>query len=144
MLIDEGVLEKQPASKKTNEQLKSEVLAVSLRNCFSNTPVQLEVGIVNPLALDGALDGQNFETKIRAFHADTVLVVRLKNVVVDQFGGCPMLFYDASLFNEITHKFVWRGIIKNSGDPEAMKQRTRKMAETLVAQLRADGFVESQ
>jgi hypothetical protein len=140
VIIDQGVLENQPTSKRIDEQLKSAVLVASLRNCLSNTPLQLEIGIVNPLALNG----QDFETKIREFQADAVLVCKLKNVVVNQFGGCPTIYYDASLFNEITHKYVWRALIKNSGDPFAMDQRTRRMAETIVAQLRADGLIEPQ
>ena len=138
VIIDQGVIEKQPTSKRSGERLKSEVLAASLQNCLSNTPVQLEINIVNPVALNG----QNFESKIREFQADAVLVVRLRNVVMDQFGGCPIIYYDASLYNEITQKYVWRALIKNSGDPAAMNQRTRKMAEAIVAQLRADGFLE--
>lgn len=140
VLIDQGVFENQPAAKSAGGSLPSVALAAGLRNCLSNSPVQLEISIRDPLALNG----QNFDAKILEFQADAVLVVRLRNAVLDQFGGCPIIYYDASLFNEITQKCVWRGILKNSGDPAAINRRMRKMAGLLVAQLRADGFIESQ
>jgi hypothetical protein len=140
VLIQQGVLEKQPMSKKPDEQLKSDVLAASLRNCLSNTPVQLEISVVGPLALDESI----YETKIQGFYADAVLIIKVQNLVVDQFGGSPIIYYDAILYDEITHKYVWRAVINNSGDPGAMDQRMQKMAGAIVAQLRADGFIESR
>ncbi len=140
VIIDQGVLEKQPASPKIKEHLKSKVLAASLRECLSNTPVQLEFQIINPLALSK----ENYEAKITEYHADAVLVIKLKSVLMDQFGGCPKIYYDALLLNQITQKPVWRAIIENSGNPAAMNHRMQRMAEAIVAQLRADGFIESQ
>jgi hypothetical protein len=140
VLIEQGALEKQPVSKKLDEQLKSDVLAASLRNCLSNTSVKLEISVVDPLALDEKI----YETKIWEFYADAVLIIKIKNVVMDQFGGSPIIYYDAGLFDEITHKYVWRAVINNSGNPGAMDQRMQKMADAIVAQLRADGFIESQ
>jgi hypothetical protein len=140
VFIDQGSFETQPVSKKLAKQLKSDVLAASLKNCLSNTSVQLEIGVVNPLALDDKI----YETKIHEFLADSVLTIRIKHVVMDQFGGCPIIYYDASLFDEITHKYIWRALINNSGNPETMDQRMQKMAEAIIAQIRADGFIESQ
>jgi hypothetical protein len=140
VLIEQSALEKQPVSKKLDEQLKSDVLAASLRNCLSNTSVQLKISVVDPLALDEKI----YETKIGEFYADAVLIIKIKNVVMDQFGGSPIIYYDAGLFDEITHKYVWRAVINNSGNPGAMDQRMQKMADAIVAQLRADGFIESQ
>jgi hypothetical protein len=134
VIINGGILEKSPGSKKS-EQLNSDVLAASLRNCLSTTPVQLEIGIVNPLALDD----QNFKTKIQEFQADAVLIINLRYAAVDVFGGYHKILYDVVLHNEITDKYVWRVQISNSGDPEIIGKRLQQTAAKIVAQLRADG-----
>ena len=140
VLIELDALEKQPMSQKVNERLKSDVLAASLRNCLSNTSVQLKISVVDPLALDEKI----YETKIQEFYTDAVLTIGIRNGVVDQFGGNPVIYFNAGLYDEILHKDVWRAVINNSGDPGAMDQRMQKMAGAIIAQLRADGFIESQ
>ena len=140
VLIDQDVLEKQTVSKKSDQPLPSEALAASLRNCLSNAPVQLDIGSINPLALDEKI----YETKILDDHADAVLIIKFRNALMDQFGGCPIIYYDAILYNQIVQKPVWRALITNSGSPDVMDQRMQKMAMTIVAQLRVDGFIESQ
>jgi len=140
VLIQQDALEKQPLSKKSSEQLKSDVLAANLQNCLSSNSVQSKISVVDLLALDEKI----YETKIQEFYSDAVLVIGIKNGVIDQFGGTPMICYDAKLYDEILRKYVWRAAINNSGDPGAMDQRMQKMAVAIVAQLRADGFIETQ
>lgn len=140
VLIKQDAQEKQPVSKKLNEQLKSEVLAASLQNCLSNASIQLKVSVVDTLVLDEKI----YETKIQEFYSDAVLIIEIRNGVMDQFGGYPIIYYDARLYDEIMQRTVWRAVINNSGDPSAMDQRMQRMGVAIVKQLRTDGFIEPQ
>ena len=139
VVINLGPLEKQTTHTKGAAELSSESLVASLRNCFSSNSVQVEIKVVNPLELEK----QDYQAQARQFFADAALLIRLDHYVVNQFGSYPIIYYDAALSNEISHKLVWRALIKNSGNPGTMKERNQRMAETIVAELRADGFIES-
>ena len=118
-------------------QSYSEDLAHNLRLILSNPPPDLEIGIVSPLDLDEKQHG----AKIKQFKPDAVLVIRLTTAVLDPFGGYPILKYDASLFDAMMKKRLWRGAVDNSGEGALVKLRMSKMAEVLVTQLRKDGFL---
>jgi hypothetical protein len=139
VLVNLGEFEKQPLSKNASCQMHAGVLADSLRESLTNTTVQAEIQVVNPLELNPGI----YDQQIRAFHADGVLMVKLRQFVVNQFGGCPTVNFDATLLDELTHKYEWRATINNSGDPEAMDERLKKMGSAIVAQLRTDGFLET-
>ena len=128
LLINHGDMGNQPYS--TN-------LANHFRMVLSNPPPVLEIGIVSPLELDEKVH----QIRVEQFKADAVLVVRLTGAVLSQYGGYPVLTYDASLFDPPMKKRMWRGVVNNSGGTGLMNRRMREMAEALVAQLRKDGFL---
>jgi hypothetical protein len=140
VVINLGPLENQTSFNRGAAEISSASLAEGLRGCFSTNGVQLEIKVVNPLELEKP----DYAAQAREFFADAALLIRLDHYVVDQFGNYPMLYYDAALSNEVTHKLVWRALIKNSGNPGTMKERNQRMAESIVAKLRADGFLETE
>jgi hypothetical protein len=115
----------------------ADYLAADFRNCFSNRPTFFEVAITTPLDLDE----RDYERRINAFDADSVLTIGMRSVVADPYGGYPTINYDASLFERLTKKRIWRADIVNSGSPEVMEQRMQKMATAIVSQLEHDGFL---
>ena len=120
-----------------NEQKFSNELIHSLRNCLSNTPVQIEFSVMTPLDLNPEIH----QDKVKAFHPDAVLVISVSTYVVDQYGGYPTIMYDASLYDPAQKRRLWRGAINNSGGTALMKLRMRQMAEKVVGQLRQDGLL---
>jgi hypothetical protein len=120
-----------------NDQKYSNELIQSLKNCLSNSPVQLEFSVMTPLDLNPEMH----QEKVRAFDAEAVLVISVSTYVINEFGGYPTILYDASLFDPEQKKRLWRGAINNSGGTALMKRRMREMAEKLVGQLRHDGLL---
>lgn len=112
-------------------------LAADLELCFSNRPTHIEVAILSPLDLDD----NSYNHRISAFDADSVLTISMRSVVVDPYGGLPTINYDASLFDPVTKKRLWRAAIVNSGSTDAMGRRMSKMVESIVTQLEHDGFL---
>ena len=128
VLVDQGEIGKQTLS---------ENFLTSFQSCLTNTPVQLASSISSPLELDERIH----DAKIAAFDADAVLVIHIKTGVVDEFGGYPLIVYDASLFDAGRKKRWWRAVINNAGGTALMKRRMREMAEEIVSQLKRDGFL---
>jgi len=128
VLINHGDLGNQPYS---ND------LANNLRSVLSNPPPVMGISIVSPLELDERVH----EAKIKQFNPDAVLVIRLTTAVLNEYGGYPILKYDASFFDPKMDKRLWRGAVNNSGGTALMKRRMREMAEVIIGQLRKDGFL---
>jgi hypothetical protein len=112
-------------------------LAAAMRSAFTNTPVVTEISIANPLELDESVHRQ----QIDAFGGDAVLLIRATGGIVNQSGGYQKLLYDASLFDPQLKKRVWRARVDNSGGTWLMKRRFREMSESIVRQLKSDGFI---
>lgn len=128
VLINHGDLGNQPYSTD---------LANNLRTVLSNPPPALEISIVSPLELDERVH----DDRIKQFNPDAVLVIRLTTAVLSEYGGYPILKYDASLYDPDMKRRLWRGVVDNSGGTALMKRRMREMAEVIVGRLRKDGFL---
>lgn len=120
-----------------NKQKLSADLIAQFRTSLTNSQVQAEYAVVSALDLDDRIH----DDKIKVFNPDAVLVVRVANYVVDQYGGYPTIKYDVSLFDHASKKRVWRSAVNNSGGTALMERRMREMAEKIVGQLRDDGFL---
>jgi hypothetical protein len=139
VVVDLTVPTTQQLAKNPKLRLKSDMLVASLMNSLTNTPLKIEYGAASPLQLNA-----NYDVNIANFYADAVLLVKINNCVIDNFGGCWKVFYQADLYDEITHKTVWRAFIDCHGDPVTVDEGMQKMANAVVKQLRADGFIESK
>jgi len=118
-------------------QTYSNELAANLRSVLSNPPPVMEISIASPLELDEKVH----VGRIQRFNPEAVLVIRLSTAVLDEFGGYPILKYDASLFDPKMEKRLWRGAVNNSGGTALMKRRMRETAEVIISQLQKDGFL---
>lgn len=112
-------------------------LAVDCGICFSNRPTRIEVAIISPLDLDDS----GYNRRISAFDSDSVLTIAIRTAMLDQSGGFRTINYDVSLFDPATKKRLWRAAVVNSGSPEIMEKRMRKMVEAIVSKLDEDGFL---
>ncbi len=119
------------------QQALSNGLASALRNAFTNTPVALEVSIANPVELDEKVHLK----RITQFESDAAMVITATGGIIADFGGYPTIIYDASLFDPQLEKRLWRARIDNSGGTALMTRRFREMADTIVRQLKQDGFI---
>ena len=128
ILINQGEVKSQPLSKS---------LAAAFENCFSNTPTRVDIAIASPLDLDES----GYKSRMETFNADAVLVVGVQTFIVDQFGGYPTIMYDASLYDSAMKKREWRAAINNSGGTALMNRRMKEMSESIVSQLKLDGFL---
>lgn len=115
----------------------SQSLATAFQNCLSNSPVELNMSAAKPLVLDE----RSYDSQIEAFHPDDVLVVKVQIAFEDQLGGYPKIIYDVSLFDNFTKKREWRAVINNFGDVSATNRRMKEMAQSIVSQLKLDGFL---
>lgn len=120
-----------------NKQKLSTDLIAQFRSSLTNSLVQAEYAVVSALDLDDRV----LDEKIKAFNPDAVLVIRVANYVVDQYGGYPTIRYDVSIFDHATKKRVWRSAVNNSGGTALMERRMREMADKIIGQLRDDGFL---
>jgi hypothetical protein len=75
------------------------------------------------------------------FGCDAVLVIKATAGIIGDFGHYPTIIYDASLFDPQLKKRLWRARINNSGPSMVMKRRFREMSESIVRQLKNDGFI---
>ena len=112
-------------------------LASDLTNCFSNQPVMAKITVTSPLNLDPKV----YERQVKEFAPDSVLIISVAASVVDPYGGYPNITFDASLFDPGAPKMKWRASIVNTGSTDAMERRMRKMAESIINQLKLDGFL---
>lgn len=112
-------------------------LAAGLVNCFSNQPAKVQVTVTSPLDLDPNV----YDRQIKEFAPDSVLILSMTASVVDPYGGYPNMTFDAGLFNPATKKLEWRASIVNSGSTDVMDRRMRKMSDSIVNQLKLDGFL---
>lgn len=112
-------------------------------------------------ALDGALDHQGVANEIRvmdptldraeylplitAYAANAVLVVTATrgDWFPCRFFGCGYraLFYDCSLYGPEFGRRLWQAEVSNSGGTGMMKERFRKMAESILQELRRAGVI---
>jgi hypothetical protein len=129
IVINQGAVKTQPFST---------ALADGLKSCFTNATPQIEIAITSPLDLDE----NNYKSKMESFNADGVLAVSLQTYETDEYGNYPMIIYDASLYDPLLKKRVWRASIKNGGQSFVMASRMRAMASSIVAKLKTDGFIE--
>lgn len=121
----------------TKDQTLATSLETAFRECFTNATPVVEVAITSPLDLDE----HALTSRMVRFTPDAVLTVSAKSRVVDTYGNYPRIVYDASLFDPIAKKRIWRASIENAGSTEVMDWRMREMAEKIVQQLHQDGFL---
>jgi hypothetical protein len=118
-------------------QTYSKELASALQNASTNTPVVTEITIANPVELDESAHRKQMDE----FGCDAVLVIKATAGILEDFGRYPTIIYDASLFDPQLKKRLWRAHINNSGPTMVMKRRFREMSESIVRQLKNDGFI---
>ena len=124
-------------SRQVTDQELARSLVANFVVCSTNTTAQIRATAAGPLDLDGTV----YDRQITAFHPDAVLVISKQEFVADAYGGYPSITYDASLYQPITKRKIWRASIVNKGSSDVMERRMRKMAESIINQLKLDGFL---
>jgi hypothetical protein len=128
VLIQHGEVGKRPYSTE---------LASAMQNAFTNTGVVIEISIANPVELDESAH----QKRMDKFGCDAVLVIKTTGGIINEYDSYPKIIYDASLFDPQLKKRFWRARIDNSGGTALMKRRFREMSESIVRQLKSDGFI---
>jgi len=128
VLIQHGDVGKRPYSAE---------LASAMQDAFTNTPVVIDVSIANPVELDESAH----QKRMDEFGCDAVLVIRTTGGIINEYDSYPKIIYDASLFEPQLKKRLWRARVDNSGATALMKRRFREMSESIVRQLKSDGFI---
>jgi hypothetical protein len=117
----------------------ADTLATALHVAFDQQGVHNESRAMAPTQLDAAA----YLPQVTAYAPSAVLVVRVTGGEPAEYdrGGYYTLLYEAGLYDPQLGRRLWQAEVSNSGGTAFMRKRFRKMAESIVRQLKRDGMI---
>ena len=115
----------------------SHPLVAALQTEFVQRNVEVLVRVANPLELDERI----YDREISAYGPQAVLVLTTTGGTMASSGGMLQILYDASLYDSMRKKRIWRAQISNSGGPALIGARMRKMASEIAGKLEQEKLI---
>ncbi len=115
-------------------------LITALKDGFSKIGVEIEIGVISPLALNE----NAYILEIASYKPDGVMTIVANGGVVGAYGGMAKIVYDVSIFDSLKNKRIWRAQIDASGGTAVREKRMQMMVQNLIQRLSDDKIISSE
>ncbi len=112
----------------------------ALKDEFSRKGVEVEIRMINPLALNEDIQ----ISEIMSYKPDGVMTIVANGGVVGAYGGMAKILYDVSIFDPQRNKRIWRAQIDASGGTAVREKRMQMMVQNLIQRLSDDRIISSE